>query len=107
MTVPIESANIRTSSLISGFSRYQNSEVIYWGDQRRIAFGTYIRTPYVPTGDEKVTMITPGLEYRPDLLAHDYYGVTDAWWKILEANGMSDIYDFKAGVTIILPNNLM
>lgn len=107
MTVPISSTNIRTDSVTQGFSRYQNSEVIYWGDQNLITFDTYVRTAYVPTGNEKVIMVTPGLAYRPDLLAYDIYGTPDAWWKILEVNGIYDIYDFKPGVTVMLPANLM
>jgi hypothetical protein len=107
MTVPIESTTIVTATVVQGFSRYQNSEVIYWGDQNLLAFGTYIRTAYVPTGTEKVIMVTPGLAYRPDLLSADYYGTSDAWWKILEVNGIYDIYDFKPGITVMLPASLL
>lgn len=107
MTVPIEQANIRTERVVKGFSRYKTSKVIYWGDQRKLTFETYLRKPYVRTGKERVMRITKGIEYRPDLVAYDVYGFSDAWWKIMEANGIYDIYDFKAGLTIFLPDNLV
>jgi hypothetical protein len=34
------------------------------------------------------------------------YGVVDYWWKILEANNMKDIFDFKSGVNIRLPGSI-
>lgn len=107
MTVRIEQSTIRPDKMVRGFSRYLNSPVIYWGEQRRITFETYLRKPYTLTGKERVTRITPGLEYRPDLLAYDVYGTPDAWWKILEVNGIKDIYDFKTGITVVLPDNLI
>lgn len=107
MTVPIQSTNIPPERVIKGFSRYSDSTVIQWGDQKRIAFTTYFREPYVRTGTEKVMLITPGIEYRPDLVSYDVYGMPDAWWKIMEANGIYDIMDFKAGLTIFLPSTLI
>ena len=99
----IQIANIDAKNLVSSSSRYTNQTVIYYGPNNVITFETYKRTPYVITGQEKVMLITKGVEYRPDLVSYDFYGYTDAWWNILEANGMYDIYDFKAGKTIILP----
>jgi len=37
-------------------------------------------------------------------VSHEYYGHVDNWWKILEANQIKDIWDFKAGITIMLPD---
>jgi hypothetical protein len=96
-------ANIKPSKLVSPGSRYLNSTVLYYGDQNFLTFTTYKRKPYIAEGDEQVMLITKGVEYRPDLVAYDYYGFSDPWWNILEANGMQDIYDFKTGITIILP----
>jgi hypothetical protein len=104
MTVPISNTNINIDTVVEGFSRYQNSEVIYWGDQNLLTFGTYVRTPYVPTGNEKVMLVTPGLAYRPDLMSSEVYGIPDAWWNILQVNGIYDIYDFKPGITVLIPN---
>lgn len=81
-----------------------SSPVIYYGDQKRLTFETYIRKPYTIQGNEKIMVITKGAEYRPDLIAYEFYGFPDIWWKILEANKMKDIWEFKAGRTILLPN---
>ena len=43
---------------------------------------------------------------RPDLVSKEKYGIPDFWWKILEANKMNDVFDFKAGKTIILPESV-
>jgi hypothetical protein len=104
MTVQIQSTSIPVNRVIKGYSRYANSEVIQWGTEKRLAFTTYLRQPYKRTGSEKVMLITPGIEYRPDLVAFDIYGFPDIWWKIMEVNGIQDILDFKAGRTIFLPS---
>lgn len=104
MTVPIQVTDIRAETLVTGSSRYATRKVIYYGEQKFITFDTYIRTPYEPNGKEKIMVINKGVEYRPDLVSFDFYGSVDYWWKIMEANGIKDIYDFKAGRTILLPN---
>lgn len=107
MTVPIEDSKISAVSVIKGLSRYKYQNVIYWGEQKYITFDLYVRQKYKRTGKEKVMLITKGLEYRPDLVAYDVFGIVDAWWKILEVNGMKDIWEFKAGKTIFLPESLL
>ena len=107
MTVPIEPANIRVQLLVRGLSRYKDSTPIYWGDQKRICFQTYLRQPYKVTGNEKVALVTPGLAYRPDLLSYEVYGFPDAWWRIMEVNGIHDVWDFKPGITVMLPDSVL
>lgn len=108
MTVPIELSNVTAPRIFTPLSRYINGtvDVILYGEDRIPTITTYKRANYVPSGNEKSMLITKGLEYRPDLVAFDIYGVVDVWWKILEANKMSDVFDFKAGKTIILPNDV-
>ena len=53
-----------------------------------------------------MAVIPSGMEFRPDLVSKEKYGVPDFWWKILEANKMKDIFEFRAGKTIILPENV-
>lgn len=103
----IEYTNIPIQSLVTPSSRYRKQNVIYYSDKRIMTFDTYVRRAYVPSGDEKVMVITKGVEYRPDLVSHDFYGFPDNWWRILEANNMKDIWDFKAGKTIMLPNQII
>ena len=104
MTIPINNTLINVEDLTTALSRYRTSKVIYYGNANFITFPTYLRKTYVPKGDEKVMMITKGVEFRPDLVSFDVYGFSDSWWRILEANGMHDIFEFQAGKTIIIPD---
>lgn len=105
MTIPIQYTNIRANEIVTPSSRYKNQPVIYWSEQNYITFTTYLRIPYQVTGKENVMVITKGVEYRPDLVSQDVYGLPDNWWRIMQANKMMDIMEFKAGVTIMLPTD--
>lgn len=105
MTVKIEESRTLPKELVSGLSRYLGSKVIFYGEQRLTTFDLYNRGDgYIRNGNEKIMVITKGVEYRPDLVAYDFYGETDFWWVILEVNKIYDIWDFKAGKTIFLPS---
>ncbi len=106
MTQIIEYTTIRPQDIVTPTSRYLGQTVIYYSEKRIMTFDTYIRKNYVRKGDEKVMVITKGTEFRPDLVSFDVYGYPDNWWRILEANGMKDVYEFKAGRTILLPNQV-
>jgi hypothetical protein len=106
MTVPIEIANIDKKSVITSTSRYLKQNVIYYGDNRFLTFDIYLREKYKRTGNEKIMLVTKGVEYRPDLVSYQMYGVPDMWWRIMEVNGMKDIMEFAAGKTIILPTEI-
>lgn len=106
MANKIEYTRIKPETFVTKVSRYQSSKVIYYSDQKIITFETYKRKKITPSRNDQVTVITPGMEYRPDLVSTDKYGLPDFWWKILEANSMKDIMDFKAGKTIVLPGNI-
>lgn len=99
----IEYSLIPTSKVMPPGSRYLNQKLMYYGDQRFLTLQLYKRKPYVTTGREKVMVVTKGVEYRPDLVSYDVYGFTDNWWHIMEVNNISDIFDFRAGRTILLP----
>ena len=103
----IEIAKVDSDRVVSSGSRYLKQQVIYYGEPKILTFDTYNRTNYEPTGQERVMVITKGLEYRPDLVSFDAYGYVDNWWRILEANKMKDIWEFKAGKTIILPDRVL
>jgi hypothetical protein len=107
MSQLIEFARVLPKELLAPGSRYMNQKVIYYGDKRLMTFDIYNKNEYTPTGDERVMLITKGLEYRPDLVSYDAYGFVDNWWRILEANQMKDVWDFKAGKTILIPNRVM
>ena len=103
MTQPIEVSNTTPQDVVSAGSRYMSQNVIYYGEQRFLTFDLYIRKEYETTNQEDIMVISKGYEYRPDLVSQEYYGFPDNWWRILEANNLKDIFDFKAGTTIMLP----
>lgn len=80
--------------------------MIYYGDNNLITFETYKRKPPKLNKTDKFYLITAATEYRPDLVSNLAYGVTSFWWRIMEANGMKDISDFKQGTTIRVPETL-
>ena len=100
----IETTNISVSQYIDVTSRYNNSKVIYYTEAKRMTFNIYKREPIQVSQDDQFTIITNGVEYRPDLVSQKVYGFSDLWWKIMEANGMKDILEFKSGKTIRIPN---
>lgn len=106
MANKIEFTNIRTDTFVTRVSRYADSRVVYYSDQRIVTFETYKRKKFYPSKGDQVTVITPGMEFRPDLLSADKYGIPDFWWKIMEANNIKDVADFRAGRTIVLPENI-
>lgn len=103
MANKIQNTNLKNSSFVSGSSRFFTSPIIYYGDRNIITFKTYTRKPPLFTGKDKFMIINKGQEYRPDLVSYRAYGTVDFWWKIMEANQIYDIFDFKAGVTIRIP----
>lgn len=106
MANKIEFTTTNATEFVTRLSRYADSRVVYYSDNRVITFETYKRKKFSPSARDQVTVITPGMEYRPDLVSFDKYGLPDFWWKILEANEMKDVTDFKAGRTIVLPENI-
>ena len=107
MANKITLANLNPSNFIDSFSRYSGLNILYYGEQNFITFETYKRPKVKSTGDDRSYVITKGTEYRPDLVANKAYGNVEWWWRILEANNMMDIWDFKAGTTITIPSVLM
>ena len=103
MTIPISRTILKASEIVKGISRYRKQQVIYYGEQNFITFNIYRRKNYNQRGNEQVMLITKGIEYRPDLVAYEIFNAPEAWWRIMEANNMKDILEFKAGVTIIIP----
>jgi hypothetical protein len=104
MANKIEVTNIQNSTVVTNTSRYAESEILYYGDENRITFETYKRKKIPENKGDKFTVVTQS--YRPDLLSQNVYGSPDFWWKIMQANNIWDIWDFKAGITIRLPNNI-
>lgn len=105
MANKIEYTNLRATQFVPATSRYESSRVIKYSDQSITTFETYKKKKFVPSNQDQLTVITTGMEYRPDILSMEKYGTTDFWWRIMEANNIKDVTEFKAGRTIILPEN--
>jgi hypothetical protein len=88
---------------VSTLSRYSNSEVIQYGKNNVVAFATYVRPDTQISPTDTVFLINGSTAYRPDKVSKMKYGFVDWWWKIMQANQIYDIMDFKAGRTIYLP----
>lgn len=105
----IEPANLNNNRFVSALSRYKNSVVIYYtiGNRKNICFTTYKKQiKNIASSKDKYMIIPPQFEYRPDRLSFELYGTVDLWWKIMEANDIKDIFDFKANLNIRIPNNI-
>lgn len=102
----IEYSGVKSTTFVSATSRYSSSRVLKYSDQKITTFETYKRRPFKMTSGDQLAVISAGMEYRPDLMSMERYGTTDFWWKIMEANKFKDVLDFKAGKTIILPENI-
>lgn len=101
----ITPSGISALKYVDQSSRYASSTVEYYSTTiaQYITFETYKRKPPVLSPNDTFTVLSKKYEYRPDRLANDVYNDPRKWWKILEANNIQDIYDFKAGINIRLP----
>jgi hypothetical protein len=58
------------------------------------------------TSEDIQHIIAPGEHCRPDVVAYNAYGDANLAWVILSANNMSTIFEFRAGLHIIIPSTL-
>lgn len=103
----IEVTDINPNRFVPFTSRYTEEKVIYYTERKLLTFRTYKKKPVVASNKDKFAVISKGYEYRPDLLSQDAYGTPDFWWKIMERNNLKDIFEFKAGLNIVLPDALL
>jgi len=95
--------NPTSRELVSALSRYANATVIRYGDRNLLTFKTYKKANSPLSSGDRFTVIKSGTEYRPDLLSQQFYGTVEFWWKIMEANNIKDVFEFKSGTNIRLP----
>jgi hypothetical protein len=95
--------SMKPSRFVNYLSRYSLSKVLYYGDNKKVTFTTYKRKPIEPSSYDKFIKLNSSNEYRPDSVSQQAYGFPDYWWKIMQFNGIKDIKDFKAGMTIRIP----
>lgn len=101
-----EVSGIPNSNFVGQTSRYLNSKLINYqvGNTKFLTFKTFKRPTRVTSSEDRFYVITPGTEYRPDIVAKKVYGNEGYWWVLLLGNNIFDIYDFKAGKTIVIPS---
>lgn len=98
---------LAAGSYVTFTSRYRSSKVFFYGNDRKITFGTYKKSTQTTSETDSFLTITKAFEYRPDLVSYKVYSTPDYWWKILEFNNMLDIFEFKTGRNIRLPSNFV
>ena len=106
MAVPVQKTKLKSSKFVSGLSRYKDYPIIYWSEKNYLTLPTYKKTDNAPNAGDMFTVISPGQEFRPDKVSQEMYGTPDLWWRILEANNIKDIFEFKSGLSIRLPGNV-
>lgn len=104
MAIKIQPAKTNATVFVDNTSRYAGSKVLLYGEDNVLTFETYKRKPPRFTPTDKYWVIDKAREFRPDLVSRAAYGFTSNWWKIMEANNIKDIWDFKAGVNIRIPD---
>ena len=95
------------SGFITASSRYVNSTAITYGDIKILTLEIYKRVISPVTSQDRFTVITPGTEFRPDVVSQQSYGTPEFWWRIMQDNKIFDIFDFKAGLNIRIPGALL
>lgn len=103
----IEYTNIQPRRFVPISSRYYESPIIFYTENKLMTYTTYKKTVIPKTNRDRYYIVTAGKEYRPDLVSLAAYGTVDYWWKIMEANNIKDIFDFKAGLNIRLPDAIL
>lgn len=103
----IEKTSISPQRFVPVSSRYSDSTVLYYGENKLLTFSLYRKQATRLSETDTYFAITPGTQYRPDLVSLAAYGTVDFWWKIMEANNMKDIMEFSTGKNIRIPNNVL
>jgi hypothetical protein len=102
----IEKTTISSKRFVPVTSRYADSTVIYYTENKLLTFPSYKKNKTMFRKEDKYYVVTAGTEYRPDLVSNIAYGTVDFWWKIMEANNIKDVFDFKSGLNIRIPNSV-
>ena len=107
MPEPVESTGAKGAKYLSSVSRYAESFIIRYGQEKKLAFATYRTRKLQISPSDKHYEITKEMEYRPDKVSYQFYKAPDFWWKIMELNKMKDVLEFKAGRNIVLPDSVL
>ena len=103
MSTPLLPSRTQANKFVTASSRYAKSTVVVYSDQKIITFTTYKREPIPESEDDRFAIIPAGEEYRPDKTSQRAYGHPDSWSMIMQASGIDDIFDYKAGTNVRIP----
>ena len=103
----IENTNINSNKFVVTTSRYADKNLIYYTEKKILTYPLYKKQNISNSTKDKFALITKKYEFRPDLVSFEFYGTTDFWWKIMEANNIKDILDFKIGLSVKLPSTIL
>ena len=106
ITIPEES-EMPIGRFTTVSSRYRESKIVFYTENKLISFTLYRKSIYKSSVNDKYYVITPGTEYRPDLVSYAAYGTVDFWWRIMEANKIKDVFEFKTGRNIVIPKETL
>lgn len=84
------------------FMRYLDKNILTDYAGRHMQF---IQKRWFPTveDDDEMVFIDARYQYRPDIIAVDYYNSPLYAWAILSANGIRSVFELKTGMYIRLP----
>ena len=98
-----QQTEISPSRFVNSASRYYDSKVLYYTENKLLTFSLYRKSRIPLATSDKYMVVSPGQEYRPDLISLMAYGAVDFWWRIMEANNIKDVFDIKVGINLRIP----
>lgn len=86
-------------------SRYDKKEQFLLNDYK-LVIRNLKASDMIPavTSDDTLYKVSGAEEHRPDIIANKFYKDPRLAWVILAANGLKDIFDFKADLVITIPS---
>jgi len=107
MAIYTEATEMSGRKFVSVTSRYIDSPVIYYSENKFLTFPIYKKQIYEFSDKDKFYSVTPGTQYRPDLISYEFYGTPDFWWKIMQVNDIKDVFEIRTGMTLRLPDGVL
>ena len=85
-------------------SRYSTKTNLLLNDGKTVIRNLRASDIDIPiSDDDTVYKITPGEEFRPDIVAYREYKDPTLYWVLLSANNMKSIFEFVANKIIRIP----
>ncbi len=87
-------------------SRYKGLQVYDAVDSRGVSHPTVAQRPHDRSLQDH-TLVQHRLTAAEDLesLAHRYYGSSEAWWRIADANALRFPWDWEPGASLRIPGS--